>query len=160
VTKGKPWTVEEELRLKELLEDGLPVSGIAAMLSKTKVAVSIKLRRLGLKDDSAQKKAVSSSSSRGLELPAELPTVEEAARIYAGAMQAMMKPGVSRADLQKWKTLADVAWKYREFMADLIHYKELEKECVEWRRKYEELSKKYEEMRRKYEELQAKSKDL
>lgn len=140
MTKGKAWTVEEELRLKELLEDGMPVSGIAAMLSKTKVAVSIKLRRLGLKDDSAQKKAVSSSSSRGLELPAELPTVEEAVKVLGGVMLAMTKPGVSKAEVYRLKALADVAWKFKESMAELVRYRELEREIVELRRKYEELA--------------------
>jgi len=39
VPKGKAWTVDEELKLKELLEAGLPVPIIATSLSKTEVAV-------------------------------------------------------------------------------------------------------------------------
>jgi hypothetical protein len=142
VTKGKAWAVEEELKLKELFEAGMPVSRIAATLSKTEVAVVLKLRRLGLKDDDRRRTLRSSSSSCELQLPAELPTIEAAAKIFAGAMQAMTKPGISKADMQRWKNLADMAWKYKEFMADLVGYRKLEREIVELRKKYEELAEK------------------
>jgi hypothetical protein len=143
VTKGKAWSVEEELRLKELFEAGVPTQSIAAELSKTEVAVGLKVKRLGLKDDLGRgRPRSSSSSSRGLELPAELPTIEEAAKILGGAMLALTKPGVSKAEVKRWKAAADVAWKYKECMADLVNYKELEREIVEWREKYEELAAK------------------
>ena len=39
MARGKAWTVDEELKLKALLEEGLPVPIIASKLSKTDVAV-------------------------------------------------------------------------------------------------------------------------
>jgi len=51
VARGKAWTVDEELKLKELPEAGLPVPIIASKLSKTELAVTLKMSRLGLKDD-------------------------------------------------------------------------------------------------------------
>lgn len=42
VTKGKPWTVDEELKLKELFEAGESVSKIAVELSKTEMLWGIK----------------------------------------------------------------------------------------------------------------------
>jgi len=145
VTKGKAWTVEEELKLRELWESGEPLSSIAAELSKTKVAVANKVSHLGLKDDSARRSLVSSSSSE-LELPVELPTVQEAVKIIGGAMLAMTKPGVSKAQVERLKAVVDAASKYKQCMADLVRYKELERENVELRRKFEELRKKYEEL--------------
>ena len=93
MTRGKAWTVDEELKLKALLEEGLPVPIIASKLSKTEVAVVLKVSRLGLKDDKKGEKLLSSSSSGELELPAELPTFEEAAKIHGAVMMAMTKPG-------------------------------------------------------------------
>jgi tripartite-type tricarboxylate transporter receptor subunit TctC len=139
VTRGKAWTVDEELKLKALLEAGLPVPIIATRLSKTEVAVVLKVSRLGLKDDKKGEKLLSSSSSGELELPVELPTVEEAGKILGGALLAMMRPGVSKEDLRRWKAVADVAWKYKEFMADFLDYRALEERYVELRKKYEDL---------------------
>jgi hypothetical protein len=142
VTRGKAWTVDEELKLKALLEAGLPVPIIATRLSKTEVAVVLKVSRLGLKDDKKGEKMLSSSSSGELELPVELPTVEEAGKILGGALLAMMRPGVSKEDLRRWKAVADVAWKYKEFMADFLGYRALEEKYVELRKKYEDLGAK------------------
>jgi tripartite-type tricarboxylate transporter receptor subunit TctC len=139
VPRGKAWTVDEELKLKALLEAGLPVPIIATRLSKTEVAVVLKVSRLGLKDDKKGEKLLSSSSSGELELPVELPTVEEAGKILGGALLAMMRPGVSKEDLRRWKAVADVAWKYKEFMADFLDYRALEEKYVELRKKYEDL---------------------
>lgn len=141
MTRGKAWTVDEELKLKALLEAGLPVPIIATRLSKTEVAVVLKVSRLGLKDDKKGEKMLSSSSSE-LELPVELPTVEEAGKILGGALLAMMRPGVSKEDLRRWKAVADVAWKYKEFMADFLDYRALEEKYVELRKKYEDLGAK------------------
>ena len=46
--KGKPWTVEEEKRLLEMLKQGRPVRAIAKALGKTRDCVRIKIARLGL----------------------------------------------------------------------------------------------------------------
>ena len=69
MARGKAWTVDEELKLKELPEAGLPVPIIASKLSKTELAVTLKVSRLGLKDDKKGEKSLSSSSGE-LELPA------------------------------------------------------------------------------------------
>jgi hypothetical protein len=107
VARGKAWTVDEELKLKALLEEGLPVPIIASKLSKTEVAVVLKVSRLGLKDDKKGEKMLSSSSSGELELlPAELPTIEEAPKIHGAVMMAMMKPGISMEEMKKLKILA------------------------------------------------------
>ena len=146
MTRGKAWTVDEELKLKALLQEGLPVPIIASKLSRTEVAVVLKVSRLGLKDDKRGKKLLSSSSSSSssgeLELPAELPTVEEAGKILGGALLAMTRPGASKEDLRRWKAVADVAWKYKEFMADFLDYRALEEKYVELRKKYEDLEAK------------------
>ena len=47
--KGKPWSVDEERRLRELCSEGLKVSEIAVAMGKSEEAVMKKLQRLGLK---------------------------------------------------------------------------------------------------------------
>ena len=47
--KGKLWTVDEELKLRELIQAGDNANKIAAQLGKTEHAVYEKARRLGLR---------------------------------------------------------------------------------------------------------------
>lgn len=143
MTKGKPWTVDEELKLKELFEAGEPFSKIAAELSKTEVAVGLKLKRLGLKDDQTRKKFESSSSTE-VELPEDVPTIEEALRTLAWVMVRLREKDVSSGEMRRLRLLADVVGKYKGVYADYIDRRRLEM-------KYEALEKRYEELKKKYE---------
>ena len=67
--KGKPWTVKEESSLKQLLDSGERLDVIAAKMGKSKQAVYLKARRLGLKEEVTKHGA--SSSSNEIELPAK-----------------------------------------------------------------------------------------
>ena len=46
MTKGKPWTLEEEKRLKQLLQEGKSVRAVAEILGKTRDCVRMKIARL------------------------------------------------------------------------------------------------------------------
>ena|SRR4030042_891731 len=73
--KGKPWTVEEERELKQLIEAGCNAYDIAVKLGKAPNAVYEKAKRLGLKVIiSSQKRKIITSN---VELPEDLPSIEE-----------------------------------------------------------------------------------
>jgi len=145
VTKGKPWTVDEELKLKELFEAGESVSKIAAELSKTEVAVGLKLKRLGLKDDQTRKKFESSSSTE-VELPEDVPTIEEALKTLAWVMVRLRDQDLSSGEMRRLRLLADVVGKYKIVYADYADRRRLEK-------KYETLEKRYEKLERNHKQL-------
>jgi len=48
VPRGKPWSGEEEQRLRELVEEGQSLEVIAAELGKSENAVYQKMKKLGL----------------------------------------------------------------------------------------------------------------
>ena len=146
MTKGKPWTVDEELKLKELFEAGEPISKIAAELSKTENAVWHKLKRLGLKEGQTPGKFVPSSSFTEVELPEGVPTIEEALRTLAGVMVKLRGPDLNRDELKRLQLLADVVEKYKIVYADYIDRRRLEK-------KYETLEKRYEKLERNHKQL-------
>jgi hypothetical protein len=61
MTKGKPWTVDEETALKDMIEANTPLEVMATKLNKKPDTIYVKCVRLGLK-----KKIVTSS---GIPLP-------------------------------------------------------------------------------------------
>lgn len=120
MTKGKRWTVQEETELKTLVEANTRVEAIAAKFGKKPGAIFIKCQRLGLKLPS--KGYVTTSVS----LPRELPSVEEALRMIAGALKTAVKPGLDKVEIQRLQAVATIAKIYKEILADYINYREIE----------------------------------
>ena len=97
-------SVEEEKYLRSLLESQKHVNVIAEALGKTVDGVKSKMRRLGLKEVDTVKKIIVSSSSdlevevdkqqttgsrlstTNFELPEDLPSVEEALKLFAAIL--------------------------------------------------------------------------
>src|SRR3990172_1893501 len=120
MTKGKSWTVQEEAELKTLVEANTKVDDIAAKFGKNPGAIFIKCQRLGLKLQS--KGYVNTSVS----IPRELPSVEEALRMLAGALKTAVKPGLDKVEVQRLQAVATIARTYKETLSDYINYREIE----------------------------------
>ncbi len=135
---GKPWSIEEERRLRDLVKSGLTVSAIARKMNKTIPAVSAKCERLGLVDDDSKISALSSSS---LALPKALPTVEDALKILARPLKKIVEPGLSKADIQRLRAAATLARAYKDLLADYMDFRGLEDRLTELEAKYSELVK-------------------
>jgi hypothetical protein len=77
--KGKPWSVEEEKQLRELVDAKASLEVIMGKMHKAVDSVQKKCVRLGLEvEGGGAKKIKTPSSSSGLKLPAELPSIGEA----------------------------------------------------------------------------------
>jgi hypothetical protein len=138
--KGKPWPAEDEAKLKQLIDEGRPLDVIAAKLGKSKQAIRRKAERLGLKLVGQARRQGTTSS--GIKMPKELPSVEEALKILAGALEAASKPGLDRVEVQRLQVVATLARTYKDLLADYIGYRQIEAKLLELEAKYAKLANK------------------
>lgn len=136
--KGKPWTAEEEKELKHLVEAGEPLNVVAARFGKSQQAIIKKAERLGLEVVVVTKGGDRTTTSEII-LPKELPSVEEALKILAAALQKATEPSLTKIEVQRLQATAMLARTYKELVADYVNYREIEKELVEMREKYEKI---------------------
>jgi hypothetical protein len=145
LAKGKAWPVEDERKLKDWFTSGTTDIRVLAFSfdgQYSEVAIRLKLARLGLlkEDDDGLVESTSSSSST-LELPKELPSVEEALKTLAGALEALKVSGLGRNEILRLKSVISGAKVYKELFVDYVNYRGLEAELFELRNKYEMLAK-------------------
>jgi hypothetical protein len=136
VLKGKPWTVEEENELRQLVEARTPVEVIAGKLQRRREAVAMKCRRLGL--EVVVTRGYSTTTS--LAVPKELPSVEEALGILAGALRQSRKAGLDKVEVQRLQAIATLARTYKELLADYLDYRGIEVRITEMEAKYAKLA--------------------
>jgi len=138
--KGKPWTSEEVEKLRKLVAEGRSWNVLATELKRSEGAVRQKCRRLGLE-------VVVNASGRftttsELEIPKELPSVEEALKILAAALKAAAQEGLDNTEIQRLQVVATLARTYENLLSNFMHYREIEKRLVELEAKYARLAKK------------------
>jgi hypothetical protein len=129
MTKGIPWTAEEEIQLKKLIEAKTPIDVIASTLKRTPTAILLKCQRLGLVPADQVTKAT-------LPLPDELPSVEETLKELAGALKAAKEPGLNKVEVQRLQAIATLARTYKEILADYLNYREVEAKLNDMEAKY------------------------
>ena len=120
MTKGKQWSLQEEVELKTLVEANAKVDEITAKLQKSPGAIIVKCQRLGLK---LQSKGYIDTT---VPIPRELPSMEEALKMLAGALKTAVKPGLDKVEVQRLQAVASVAETYMERLDDYINYREIE----------------------------------
>lgn len=120
MTKGKPWTPQEEAQLSTLAAANMHVEEIAQKLEKTPGAVFLKCHRLGLKLQS------SGYTDTAVSIPHTLPSIEETMKVLAGALKAAVKPGLNRVEVQRLQTVSTIAKTYKELLSDYINYRSIE----------------------------------
>jgi hypothetical protein len=121
--RGKPWSIDEERRLRQLIEEGKGFTFISQVMGKSRASVKNKLYNLGLSlKDNTQLQiplAVSSSPSSSSKAPiayptsptdvvsaveaclelkrtGPLPSVEEKLKVMDAALVALEQPGQLR----------------------------------------------------------------
>ncbi len=129
MTRGLPWTPQEEAQLRKLVLANTPLDVIAAALCRQPTAVLVKSQRLGLQISGQ-------ATEKQLPLPEELPSVEETLRKLAGALEAASEPGLSKTEVQRLQVVATLARAYKEILADYINYREIEAKLNDMEAKY------------------------
>jgi hypothetical protein len=125
MTRGKQWTPQQEAELKTLTDSNTNIAEIAAKFQKTPAAIIIKCQRLGIK------LLAKGYVKTQIPLPRELPSVEEALKILAGALKAAAKPGLDRVEVQRLQAIATIAKTYKELLSDYVNYRQIENKLKE-----------------------------
>jgi hypothetical protein len=143
MTKGRPWDIEEERKLRDLVEEGRSVIDISRIMLKTREAIRQKLFYMDLKVLKEQQQSISGKKpcfcSSKLELPAALPTVEETLEILGSALLKGSESGLDKDEIQRLQVVATLAKTYKELFADYLDYRGLEERLVELEGKYNAL---------------------
>jgi len=137
------WSREQEKKLIDLWTQGeRNVTVLAAQVGRKPEAVRKKLERMGLVV--GQKKNFSGTTTNKeeeetrveLEIPPELPSVEEALKLMAAAMHALSKPGLSKVEILRFRTIVNAVKTYQKLLAEYINYREIEEKLVDLEAKY------------------------
>ena len=145
LTKGKPWPIEDERKLKDWFTSGtteLRVLSFSFDGQYSEEAIRQKLIKFGLFKEEQQHSPVAPGCCSSLELPVDLPSVEETLKTLAAALKALETDGLKRDDILRLRGIILGAKTYKELIVDYINYRGLEAELLEWRNKYEALAKK------------------
>ncbi len=126
--KGKPWSVAEEKRLQQLLSEKNSVRTVAEVMGKSVDCVRKKINRLGIVvvHDEDQ----SRTTSKWV-LPEELPSVEEALKILAAAMDALRQPGLDKTEILRLRSVIQAANVYQARVAEYVNYVKIEAKVFE-----------------------------
>ena len=134
MTRGKPWSQDEETTLKALIEANTPMETMVAKLNRRPNAIYIKCVRLGI----IQKPYKPSIT---VPIPKDLPSVEEALRKLALALNTSSTPGLDRVEVQRLQVVANLARAYEETFSRYLNYREVEAKLNDMEAKYDELLK-------------------
>jgi len=131
------WSVDEERTLGKLWREGVTDPEILAVRLKRKPeAIRKKLQRLGLvvgRDQTAKTttNGVRITDEREmLDIPEELPTVEEALKMQMGALNALRQPNLPRVEIMRLRAIIEGVKIYKGLFADYLDYRGIEKELV------------------------------
>jgi hypothetical protein len=145
MTKGKPWDIDEERKLRQLVEEGKTVDAICKTMVKTRDAVTQKMFDLKLKCLKEEKIGVSGKktvfSSSQLSIPKDLPNVEETLQILAAALLKSAEAGLSKDEVARLQVVANLAKTYKDAFAEYLDYRGIEERLNVLEKKYDELDR-------------------
>ena len=99
MTKGKPWEINEERQLQQLVDESKNIDEICKLMVKTRDSALSKIYNLGSKIQQKEKEEdkrphTPQLLSSSFQLPAELPSVKEALKKLAAALKALEQPSL------------------------------------------------------------------
>ena len=146
MVKGKPWDINEERQLRQLVEEVKIVDTICKIMIKTKDAVAQKMFDLKLKCVKEEKTAVSGKktifSSSKLNLPKDLPNIEETLQILGAALLKSAEAGLDKDEVQRLQVVPTLAETYKDAFAEYLDYRGIEARLDKLEANYVALEKK------------------
>jgi type III secretory pathway component EscV len=134
MTRGKPWNQEEETLLRELIKANTSLETITEKLNRKPGAIHVKCLRLGL--TRGQHYALPN-----IPLPKGLPSVEDALRKLAKALETASTPGLSYVEVQRLQVLSSLTKTYDTTMSHYLNYREVESKMEKMEAKFNEFLK-------------------
>lgn len=142
------WSRDEERKLRDLWKKGEhDPQVLAAHIGRKPGAVSKKLKRLELVVVGGEKQNVGTTTIEEetrikLKIPDELPSVEEALKKLSAALDALARPGLSKAEIMRFRTIIVAVKTYQKLFAEYVDYRKIEVDLVDLRKKFERLAEK------------------
>jgi hypothetical protein len=135
--KGKPWSVEDEKKLKDWVNLGVSVDAMVFSFDGqyTKDAILRKMGRLGLEVVALEKK--NGTATPSFKLPEELPSIEETLLILAAALELLKTSGLDKSEVLRLRGIIAGSKVYKELLVDYMNYRGLEEKLLELKKKYE-----------------------
>jgi hypothetical protein len=143
MTKGKTWSADDERKLQDWYKSETTDIRVLAFnfnFEYTEEAIRQKLLKLGLLRE--QSENLPCCLSTNIELPQELPSIEEVLKSLVVALETLKTPGLDRNEVLRLRGIIAGAKVYHERFSEYAHYRQLEEELLEARKKYAELRKK------------------
>jgi cell division protein ZapA (FtsZ GTPase activity inhibitor) len=161
LTKGRPWSIEEEKKLRELTGKNLSINEIADAMDKTVESVKSKMTKLGLR---AKERVLDAKQSLvTLEVQDDLPSMEEKLKKQDAAQRALEDPNISARDVKRLIAITNSIKDYFKMFETYAKYREIEKKVVELTEelaKYRGLEKKFEELTKELAEEREKNRKM
>jgi hypothetical protein len=127
------WSHEEEKVLLNLWSQGEHnIAVLAAQVGRKPEAIRKKLARLGFvvgqekNFDRTTTNKKEEQTRIQLSIPDDLPSVEEALKLLAGALNALSKPGLSMVEIQRFRSVVGAVKAYQKLFAEYVQYRKIE----------------------------------
>ena len=131
------WTRKQEQELIRLVTQDAPpsIDALAAKFNRSPAAIRKKVKRLGLNVVASKLKITAQ-----LDIPEELPSLEEVLKIVAAAVDKASQPGLGKIELQRLDTIATLFKTYAQGLERYVGYRKIEAKLLELDKKYAELT--------------------
>ena len=130
MTKGKPWTRDQEKKLQEFVKAKVSPETIARELGISVGSVLQKMRRLGLE----VVVHCDLQNTTTTDLPKELFTVEQVLLSLARAVKSLEQPGLDKDEVLRLRSLVQGCRVYQDKFAEYVNYRRIECDLVELRK--------------------------
>lgn len=138
--KGKPWSRQDEKRLREMVEAGASLQDLTKAFNRKKDAIRMKLSRLGLKVVVRRKPRKPRTTTSKL-VPSGLLTHEKVLGVLAGAIKKAGEPGLDKFEIMRLKVLVDAAKTYDSVLEKFERWVEFEAQLLEMAKEIAEIKK-------------------